>query len=162
MSALIQINSAVLANYLEEYEFLNKKDGVITIDEKTLAWMLKRYNEEMLHTYFADGALVEFRYYESDGLIFDRMARTVRIHGKEISCTPTELVILEAFFQNESHLLSRDYLVDLLSMSGSMIQDNTLSVFISGLRKKIGKSRIVSRRGVGYYWNAEVNKRKSE
>ena len=82
------------------------------------------------------GVPLEYRYFESDGLVYDRMNKKVTINQQEIACTPSELLLLEAFLQNAHIVLTRDILIDLLSHSKAEIQDNTLSVFIMGLRKK--------------------------
>ncbi|MCI6087231.1 MAG: winged helix-turn-helix domain-containing protein [Absicoccus porci] len=160
MTKSIKINSRVLVDYLDHNHLSMPKDGEYIINEDDFANLLRHYNEDVLRAYFANGAPLEYRYFESNGLIYDRLNKVVTIDHKEIVCTPSELLLLEAFLQNANIVLTRDVLIDLLSHSKTAIQDNTLSVFIMGLRKKVGKTRIGVRKGIGYYWIGTVNKRK--
>lgn len=161
MTKSIQIHSRVLAEYVEQHDLYKKtENGEYTINEDGFAKLLRHYNEDLLRAYFSMGVPLEYRYFESDGLVYDRMNKKVTINQQEIACTPSELLLLEAFLQNAHIVLTRDILIDLLSHSKAEIQDNTLSVFIMGLRKKIGKERIGVRKGIGYYWVGSVNKRK--
>jgi len=70
--------------------------------------------------------------------------------GIEIHLTAREWALLEAFLHRPGRLLSKPQLEDHLYAFGAEIESNTIEVYISRLRKKLGKDLIETVRGLGY------------
>lgn len=59
--------------------------------------------------------------------------------GKEISLTPREYKLLEILMQNQGQVLTKEMLLEKVwGLDGQFVEENTLSVTIGRLRKKIG------------------------
>jgi two-component system OmpR family response regulator len=74
----------------------------------------------------------------------------IRRNGDSVELTAREWALLEAFIQRPGMLLSRSQLEERLYEFGSEIESNTIEVYISRLRKKLGRDSIVTVRGMGY------------
>lgn len=70
--------------------------------------------------------------------------------GHKIELTAKEWAMLEAFLRRPESLLSKSQLEDCLYAFGSEIESNTIEVYISRLRKKLGRQSIETVRGLGY------------
>lgn len=70
--------------------------------------------------------------------------------GKAIALTAREWVLFEAFVQRPGQLLSKAQLEERLYSFESEIESNTIEVHVSRLRKKLGRERIETLRGLGY------------
>ena len=70
--------------------------------------------------------------------------------GAAINLTAREWALLEAFIQRPGILLSKSQLEDHLYAFGAEIESNTIEVYISRLRKKLGKDQLETVRGLGY------------
>ena len=70
--------------------------------------------------------------------------------GVSINLTAREWALLEAFIQRPGTLLSKSQLEDHLYAFGSEIESNTIEVYISRLRKKLGRDQLETVRGLGY------------
>ncbi|AOY87754.1 DNA-binding response regulator [Marinobacter salinus] len=75
-------------------------------------------------------------------------------NGHPIELTSREWALLEAFIQHPGRLLSRPQLEDRLYEFGAEIESNTIEVYISRLRKKLGRGVIATVRGMGYRLNS--------
>ncbi|MFJ2362273.1 response regulator [Pseudomonas sp. NPDC087697] len=80
----------------------------------------------------------------------DMTARTVQRAGITVDLTAREWALFEAFIQRPGALLSKSQLEDRLYAFGAEIESNTIEVYISRLRKKLGRDRIETVRGMGY------------
>ncbi|PKG96656.1 response regulator [Paraglaciecola sp. MB-3u-78] len=76
--------------------------------------------------------------------------RTVYVKKQQIELTSREWAIFETFIQKPGQLLTRARLEDALYAFGAEIESNTIEVYISRLRKKLGKGCIETVRGMGY------------
>jgi two-component system OmpR family response regulator len=83
-------------------------------------------------------------------LVIDMTARTVQRVGTLVDLTAREWALLEAFIQRPSALLSKSQLEERLYAFGAEIESNTIEVYISRLRKKLGRDLIETVRGMGY------------
>lgn len=86
----------------------------------------------------------------------DEKRYEIRLRGEPLMLTPVEYRLLKRFIDAKDRVLRRDYLLDeIYDVDGSLIDDNTLSVYIKRLREKLGddKDSIVTVRGVGYRFN---------
>lgn len=70
--------------------------------------------------------------------------------GQPVELTAREWALFEGFIQRPGMLLSRSQLEDRLYQFGAEIESNTIEVYISRLRKKLGRDLIVTVRGMGY------------
>ncbi|CAH0179560.1 response regulator [Pseudomonas brassicacearum] len=80
----------------------------------------------------------------------DMAARTVHRADVAVDLTAREWALLEAFIQRPGALLSKGQLEDRLYAFGAEIESNTIEVYISRLRKKLGRDLIETVRGMGY------------
>ncbi|MCL9657607.1 response regulator transcription factor [Pseudomonas protegens] len=80
----------------------------------------------------------------------DLSARTVQRGGSFIDLTAREWAVFEAFVQRPSALLSKSQLEERLYAFGAEIESNTIEVYVSRLRKKLGRELIETVRGMGY------------
>lgn len=83
-------------------------------------------------------------------LEFDPASRSVSIAGKCISLSAKELAILEALLDHPLIPMSRERLEQILYGSDETVGSNAVEVHIHQLRKKLGKDRIRTIRGLGY------------
>lgn len=80
----------------------------------------------------------------------DLAARSVVRDGKPMALTAREWVLFEAFVQRPGQLLSKAQLEERLYSFDTEIESNTIEVHVSRLRKKLGRERIETVRGLGY------------
>lgn len=97
--------------------------------------------------------------YKVGDLTYDRETGRVFKAGKELELRRNELKLLGCFMENPGILIPREGLLELMwDIDGDFVDDNTLSVAVSRLRKKLGKwngrDYIDTVRGIGYRWNA--------
>lgn len=83
-------------------------------------------------------------------LTVDLNTHQVTRAGADIQLTAREWALLEAFLHRPGLLLSKSQLEDHLYAFGAEIESNTIEVYISRLRKKLGKDLIETVRGFGY------------
>lgn len=83
-------------------------------------------------------------------LDIDLTKHVVSRDGISINLTAREWALLEAFIQRPGALLSKAQLEDHLYAFGSEIESNTIEVYISRLRKKLGSDQLETVRGQGY------------
>lgn len=83
-------------------------------------------------------------------LEIDLAARSVHRKGRPVALTAREWVLLEAFVQRPGQLLSKAQLEERLYSFDTEIGSNTIEVHVSRLRKKLGRERIETVRGLGY------------
>ncbi|MCI9142125.1 MAG: response regulator transcription factor [Lachnospiraceae bacterium] len=95
---------------------------------------------------------------ESNGITVDLSERTVRKGETELELTLAEYKLLCLFLRNPNRVLSRELILDRLwDGNGNYVDDNTLSVYIRRLRRKIEDNpdlpvKLLTERGVGYKW----------
>lgn len=71
-------------------------------------------------------------------------------NGQALELTAREWALFEGLLQRPGILLSKTQLEDRLYQFGAEIESNTIEVYISRLRKKLGHDAIVTVRGMGY------------
>ncbi|PSF04699.1 DNA-binding response regulator [Marinobacter fuscus] len=74
----------------------------------------------------------------------------IRRNDQPVELTAREWALFEGFIQRPGMLLSRQQLEDRLYAFGAEIESNTIEVYVSRLRKKLGRDAIVTVRGMGY------------
>ncbi len=83
-------------------------------------------------------------------LQIDLAARSVRRAGHAVALTAREWVLFEALMQRPGQLFSKAQLEERLYSFESEVESNTIEVHVSRLRKKLGRNRIETVRGMGY------------
>ena len=89
--------------------------------------------------------------------------RRVYLGERAVELTNAEYRLLRCFMEHPGQVLSADQLLERLwDCDGHFVDNNTLSVYIRRLRTKIEDTpsnpcRIMTVRGMGYKWNAEVD-----
>lgn len=87
----------------------------------------------------------------ADGLIFDPASRCVRVDETEVTdLTNKEFAILESLLRSRGRFVTKSRLLESSSEMAEEPESNTIEVYISRLRKRIGRDRIETLRGVGY------------
>lgn len=91
---------------------------------------------------------------EYNGVILYPSKSLVKYNDKKAELTKNELRILSVLLHNKNQIVSRDELMDALWQSDEFVDDNTLTVNVNRLRKKleeIGAVNFIStKRGQGY------------
>lgn len=87
---------------------------------------------------------------EHGDLVFDPAARSVSVGGQQVDLPAKALAILEALLDRPGIPLSRERLEQILYGWGEGVESNAVEVHIHHLRKKLGKERIRTIRGLGY------------
>lgn len=89
-----------------------------------------------------------------DGFVFDSAKGCILAGEKEIELTKNEMRILAILIEHRGSIVSRNTMMDALWDSDLFVDDNTLTVNINRLRKKLeeagAKDVIETKRGQGY------------
>ena len=97
---------------------------------------------------------------ESGGLLLDeatqRVERKSGDKSENIELTGVEFRLLRYLMLQPGHLFSESHLLEHVYDYDSEKESNVIEVYISKLRKKLGKERIITRRGQGYMFNPET------
>lgn len=84
------------------------------------------------------------------GLTVDLAARTVTSSSGPIQLTQREWIIFETFLQRPGALITKSGLEERLYSFDAEVESNTIEVYVSRLRKKLGPGVIETERGLGY------------
>lgn len=91
---------------------------------------------------------------EHQGMIFDSSKGMVTYEGAQAELTKNEMGILQMLLEQKGRIVTRDKLMERLWESDSFIDDNTLTVNVARLRKKLEEvgieDMIKTRKGIGY------------
>jgi DNA-binding response OmpR family regulator len=85
-----------------------------------------------------------------DGIQIDQAMRIVTVAGEDLMLSAREWAVLAKLVERPGAVVSKSQLHDTLYEFGSEVESNTVEVYISRLRKKIGFERIETVRGLGY------------
>lgn len=84
------------------------------------------------------------------GIEINQVARNIVVDGTAQTLSAREWAVLEKLVEHPGAVVSKSQLHDTLYEFGAEIESNTVEVYISRLRKKIGHDRVETVRGVGY------------
>ena len=102
---------------------------------------------------------------ETDYLVFGNVklllsAAKLEFIGKVAELTRTELMILETLFKDKGAVSKRDKIMDKCWQEENFIDDNTLAVNMTRLRKKLAEigldDFIQTKKGIGYFLNNKL------
>jgi two-component system OmpR family response regulator len=80
----------------------------------------------------------------------DRPEHKLTVAGEQIVLTSREWAVLDLLTARAGAIIPKHRIEEALYAFGSEIESNTVEVYVSRLRKKIGKDRIKTARGIGY------------
>lgn len=99
---------------------------------------------------------------EHKGLILNTENNTLTYKGENIDLTKNEYRIIHVLMTNRDKVVSREKLMKKLWESDSFVDENTLTVNVNRLRKKLdaigAKNMIATKHGIGYILLSESNK----
>ncbi len=91
---------------------------------------------------------------EHKGAILNLSDTTLKYQEEKLELTKNEFRILKLLFENSGKIVSREEIMTVLWESDSFIDDNTLTVNITRLRKRLEeiglKNYILTKKGLGY------------
>ena len=93
----------------------------------------------------------------SGGIVLNTYKGTVSLNGEEIALRKVEYELLVYFMESCGRLLQREQILEYIWDQGeNFVEDSTLTVQISRLRKRLGRYQgqqyIETVRGIGYRW----------
>ncbi|WP_294467198.1 response regulator transcription factor [uncultured Anaerofustis sp.] len=136
----------------------NEMDELLSINYGADDYITKPYNPRILIARI-EALLKRANKNFSDVIIYNGLKlniskSTFSYKDKEIDLSKNELKILHFLLKNKSRIVSRDELMDYLWDNNEFVDDNTLTVNINRLRKKLEgvelKNFIETKRGQGY------------
>ena len=83
-------------------------------------------------------------------VVLDLRTRQVVVEGKALDLSAREFALAEVFFRHPGQVLSREQLLSQVWGYDFDPGSNVVDVYVGYLRKKLGKGRVVSVRGMGY------------
>lgn len=90
---------------------------------------------------------------KSGEIVLDTASFRAYSGGQELDLSITEFRLLQYFLENKEHALLKEQILQRVwDADGNYVEENTLSVNISRLRKKLGKDHIRTIQGIGYLW----------
>ena len=80
---------------------------------------------------------------------FDKME--IYKNNEKINMTSLEIKILNLLFENLNKVVTREYLIECIwNWTGNDVNDNTITVYLKRIRKKIGNDIIITVKGIVY------------
>ena len=76
--------------------------------------------------------------------------KSVTVNGLSVTLTQREWAVLERLMSRRNAIVSKAEIEDSLYAFGSEIESNAVEVYVSRLRKKLGRTSILTMRGLGY------------
>lgn len=133
----------VMAMNLGGDDFISKPFDLNVLTAKVQALLRRTYD------FAGKTDLVEHR-----GAILNLSDTSLNWQGKRIELTKNEFRILRVLMEHKDEVVSRDTLMDHLWATDTFIDDNTLTVNVTRLRKKLEQEGlmgfIVTKKGLGY------------
>ena len=90
----------------------------------------------------------------SAGVAVDLGRRTVTVDGEKASLTAREWAVLERLLSRRGAIVTKSEIEDSLYAFGAEVESNAVEVYVSRLRKKLGRDYVQTIRGLGYQVNA--------
>lgn len=133
----------VMAMNMGGDDFIPKPFDLTVLTSKVQALLRRTYD------FSGQTHLIEHR-----GAIFNTSDGTVIYQGEKIELTKNEWKILHILLENKGNAVSRDTLMARLWETDSFIDDNTLTVNVNRLRKKLEGIGLINfiktKKGIGY------------
>ncbi|QYK01941.1 response regulator transcription factor [Shewanella psychrotolerans] len=88
-----------------------------------------------------------------EGVVLDENQQSVMVGEHNFELTAMEFRLLKIFLMSPKKLLSKAQLTDKLYQFDDEKESNVVEVYVTHLRKKLGKTAIETRRGQGYIFH---------
>ncbi|MBE6022882.1 MAG: response regulator transcription factor [Cellulosilyticum sp.] len=141
-SASDQMN-IVMAMNMGGDDFITKPFDVQVLVAKVQALLRRTYDFK-----------AQMGFLEHKGIMLNLLNTTLQVGTEKVELTKNEFRILELLFQNKERIVSREELMKRLWDNECFIDDNTLTVNMTRLRKKLDEvglgQLIVTKKGLGY------------
>ena len=133
----------VMAMNMGADDFINKPFDLTVLTAKLQAILRRTYSFNKTQNVLN---------YQS--LTLDLLKGVISYHEDSIELTKTELKIMQILFEHAGQIVSRDTIMEALWQSEAFVDDNTLSVNINRLRKKLDAFSLQqlnhTKKGIGY------------
>ncbi|KPF45824.1 response regulator transcription factor [Rhizobium sp. G187] len=106
----------------------------------------RRYGTHKLPAFVVRGISI----YPSDRRITDQ-------NGEDIAISSREWAVLDRLIARKKAIVSKAQIEEALYEFGAEVESNTVEVYVSRLRRKLGKETIETVRGVGYRMSADAS-----
>ncbi|WP_137180751.1 response regulator transcription factor [Roseomonas sp. AR75] len=90
------------------------------------------------------------REFRSGEVVLNLEDRHATVGGAEVALTAREWAILERLLQRPGATVSREQIAEAIYRYGDEVESNTVEVYVSRIRRKLGSELIDTLRGVGY------------
>lgn len=143
LSSACEKMNIIMAVNMGGDDFISKPFDMEMLSAKVQALLRRAYSFQV------NSAIAEHR-----GAILNLADGTLFYSGQKIELTRNEFRMLQLFFENKGKIVSREMLMKRLWESDCFIDDNTLTVNIARLRKKLDDGGLLNfistKKGVGY------------
>jgi len=90
------------------------------------------------------------------GLSLDLRTRRATVDAKQVELSAREFAMLEVFLRHHDQVLSREQLLSHVWGYQHDPESNVVDVYVGYLRRKVGRERIATVRGMGYALHADA------
>ena len=144
LSSMNDNMNIVMAMNMGGDEFIEKPFDLNVLTAKVHALLRRSYSFQ------GNGNVLEY-----EGMILNLNDASFSYKEKNVSLTKNEFRILQMLMENAEKIIARDDIIARLWESDEFIDDNTLTVNVARLRKKIENAGmdnwIRTKKGIGYY-----------
>ena len=144
LSSMNDNMNIVMAMNMGGDEFIEKPFDLNVLTAKVQALLRRSYSFQ------GNGNVLEY-----EGMILNLNDASFSYKEKNVSLTKNEFRILQMLMENAGKIIARDDIIARLWESDEFIDDNTLTVNVARLRKKIENAGmdnwIKTKKGIGYY-----------
>ena len=134
-------------------DYITKPFSLMVLISKVQAFMRRKERSDTERTVLTAG-----------GVTLDCKEMKVYVEGQEASLSRKEMQLLAHFLEHPKQIISKVQLLEAVwDVDGQFVDDNTVPVNISRLKKKLagngGDDYIKNIRGIGYLWTTDVLKK---
>jgi two-component system response regulator QseB len=86
----------------------------------------------------------------AQGVTLDTAARRVSLDGAAVDVTAREFAIIQFLMERVGRIVTRSELESALFQWSAEVESNVVEVYVSQIRRKLGRDFIVTKRGLGY------------
>ena len=144
LSSMNDNMNIVMAMNMGGDEFIEKPFDLNVLTAKVQALLRRSYSFQ------GNGNVLEY-----EGMILNLNDASFSYKEKNVSLTKNEFRILQMLMENAGKIIARDNIIARLWESDEFIDDNTLTVNVARLRKKLENAGmdnwIRTKKGIGYY-----------
>ena len=144
LSSMNDNMNIVMAMNMGGDEFIEKPFDLNVLTAKVQALLRRSYSFQ------GNGNVLEY-----EGMILNLNDASFSYKEKNVSLTKNEFRILQMLMENAGKIIARDDIIARLWESDEFIDDNTLTVNVARLRKKLENAGmdnwIKTKKGIGYY-----------